>query len=145
MIGWPHLFNGHELGQTPGDGEWQEGLACCSPWGHRVGHDLVTEQQLSRQEATRSLRERIYLVEMVTTRALEVKFAFPTIVPVSVLIAQLFWTVLWNKVVLLWHQVVLTLLLLWLGGTWLLPHTKSFPLYCVPVLITFKKGEYSTL
>ena len=20
-------------------------LACCSPWGHRVGHDLVTEQQ----------------------------------------------------------------------------------------------------
>jgi hypothetical protein len=26
----------------------------------------------------------------VTTRALEVKFAFPTIVPVSVLIAQLF-------------------------------------------------------
>ena len=26
-------FNGHELGQTPGDGEGQGGLACCSPWG----------------------------------------------------------------------------------------------------------------
>ena len=25
------LFNGHELGQTPGNGEGQGGLACCSP------------------------------------------------------------------------------------------------------------------
>ena len=24
-----------ELGQTPGDGEGQGGLACCSPWGHK--------------------------------------------------------------------------------------------------------------
>ena len=26
--------NGHDLGQTSGDGEGQEGLECCSPWGH---------------------------------------------------------------------------------------------------------------
>ena len=26
-------FNGHEPGQTPGDGERQGSLACCSPWG----------------------------------------------------------------------------------------------------------------
>ena len=26
--------NGHELGQTLGDGEGQRSLACCSPWGH---------------------------------------------------------------------------------------------------------------
>ena len=25
--------NGHELGQTPGDGEGQGSLLCCSPWG----------------------------------------------------------------------------------------------------------------
>ena len=25
--------NEHELGQTPGDGEGQGGLVCCSPWG----------------------------------------------------------------------------------------------------------------
>ena len=25
----------HELGQTPGDGEGQGGLVCCSPWGHK--------------------------------------------------------------------------------------------------------------
>ena len=28
---WHHQFNGHELGQTPGDGEGQRGMACCSP------------------------------------------------------------------------------------------------------------------
>ena len=33
MVGWHRQFNGHELGQTPGDGEGQGGLACCSPWG----------------------------------------------------------------------------------------------------------------
>ena len=33
MAGWHHWYNGHELGQTPGDGEGQGGLVCCSPWG----------------------------------------------------------------------------------------------------------------
>ena len=31
MPGWLHRCNGHELGQTSGDGEGQGGLACCSP------------------------------------------------------------------------------------------------------------------
>ena len=31
MVGWHHRFNGHELGETPGDGEGQGSLACCSP------------------------------------------------------------------------------------------------------------------
>ena len=31
MVGWHHQCNGHELGQTPGDGGAQEGRACCSP------------------------------------------------------------------------------------------------------------------
>ena len=35
MVGWHHQFNGHELGQTLGDGKGQEGLACCSPWSHK--------------------------------------------------------------------------------------------------------------
>ena len=30
MVGWHHQFNGHELGQTPGDGEGQGSLVCCS-------------------------------------------------------------------------------------------------------------------
>ena len=42
--GWMALpLNGHEFKQTPGDGEVQRRLACCSPWHPRVGYDLVTE------------------------------------------------------------------------------------------------------
>ena len=35
MVGWHHHFNGHEFEQTPGDGEGQGSLACCSPWGSK--------------------------------------------------------------------------------------------------------------
>ena len=36
-VGWHHhQFNGHQLEQTPGDGEGQGSLACCSPWGCKV-------------------------------------------------------------------------------------------------------------
>ena len=31
MVGWHHQFDGHELGQTLGDGEGQRSLECCSP------------------------------------------------------------------------------------------------------------------
>ena len=37
--------NGREFEQAPGDSAGQGSLACCSSWGHRVGRDLVTEQQ----------------------------------------------------------------------------------------------------
>ena len=33
----------HEFEQTPGDGEGQGRLECCSPWGCKVGHDGATE------------------------------------------------------------------------------------------------------
>ena len=33
IAGWHHRYNGHELGQTLGDGEGKGGLSCCSPWG----------------------------------------------------------------------------------------------------------------
>ena len=45
MTGEHHQYNGHELGQTPRDGEGQGGLVCCSPWDRTVGHNWVTEQQ----------------------------------------------------------------------------------------------------
>ena len=35
MIGWHHWLNGHEFGWTPGIGDGQRGLACCTPWGHK--------------------------------------------------------------------------------------------------------------
>ena len=35
MVGWHHQLSGHEFEQALGDGEGQEGLACCSLWGHK--------------------------------------------------------------------------------------------------------------
>ena len=35
MVGWHLWFNGHELESTPGVGEGQGGLVCCSPWGRK--------------------------------------------------------------------------------------------------------------
>ena len=37
MVGWHHRFNGHELEQTPGDGEEQGSLGGCSPRGCKLG------------------------------------------------------------------------------------------------------------
>ena len=36
---WYHRLNGHVFQQATGDSDGQESLVCCSPWGHRVGHD----------------------------------------------------------------------------------------------------------
>ena len=33
------------LSKLQGDTEGEGSLGCCSPWGHRVGHKLATEQQ----------------------------------------------------------------------------------------------------
>ena len=35
MVGWHHQLNGHEFVQTPGNGQGQGSLACCSPWDHK--------------------------------------------------------------------------------------------------------------
>ena len=41
-----YRLNGHEFEETPGGGEGQGSLACCSSWGsQRVGHNRVTERQ----------------------------------------------------------------------------------------------------
>jgi len=50
MVECHRWINGHEFKQTLGDGEGQGTLVCCSPWGHRVGHNWVTEQQQSWNE-----------------------------------------------------------------------------------------------
>ena len=43
MVGWHHQPDGHEFEWTLGVGDGQWGLVCCSPWGHRVGHNWATE------------------------------------------------------------------------------------------------------
>ena len=47
MVGWLHRLNWHEFEQTPGDGEGQGSLACCSPWGHR---ELAMSEQLNKNK-----------------------------------------------------------------------------------------------
>ena len=44
MVGWHHRFDGHEFEQPPGVGDRQEGLACCSPRGHK---ELDMTEQLN--------------------------------------------------------------------------------------------------
>ena len=42
MVGCHHRLNGHEFGQTPGVGDGQGGLVCCSSWGRKESD--MTEQ-----------------------------------------------------------------------------------------------------
>ena len=50
LRGWYHGLNGQEFEQTLGDSEVQGSLECCSSWSHRIGHDLVTENNNSISE-----------------------------------------------------------------------------------------------
>ena len=50
MVGWHHWFNGHELGQTLGDGDGQGDLVCCSPWGRKESN--MTWQLKKQTEST---------------------------------------------------------------------------------------------
>ena len=42
MVGWHHQLDGHGFGWTPGVGDGQGGLACCSSWGRKESD--MTEQ-----------------------------------------------------------------------------------------------------
>ena len=47
MAGWHHWLNGHEFEWTPGVGDGQGGLVCCSSWGHK---ESDTTERLSWTE-----------------------------------------------------------------------------------------------
>ena len=42
MVGWHHLFDGHEFEQALGVGDRQRSLVCCSLWGYKESD--TTEQ-----------------------------------------------------------------------------------------------------
>ena len=44
MLGWHHRLSGHEFEKTPGVGEGQGSLVCCSPWGCK---ELDTTERLN--------------------------------------------------------------------------------------------------
>ena len=43
IVEWHHWLDGLEFGQALGVGNGQRSLACCSPWGHKMTHNWVTE------------------------------------------------------------------------------------------------------
>ena len=45
MVGWQHQLNGHEFEKTLREGEGQESLACCGPWGRKESDTTETELQ----------------------------------------------------------------------------------------------------
>ena len=51
MAGWHHQLDGHEFEKTPGDGEGQGCLTCCSPWGRK---ESDTTEQLNWTELNSS-------------------------------------------------------------------------------------------
>ena len=54
MAGWHHWLDGHEFGWTPGDGDGQVGLACCSSWGRK---ELDTTERLNWTDWTSLLND----------------------------------------------------------------------------------------
>ena len=48
MVGCHHRINGHEFEQTPGDGEGQGSVVCCSPWGQKES-GTVNDNYLMRR------------------------------------------------------------------------------------------------
>ena len=57
MSGGHHQCKDRELGQTPGYGEGQGGLVCCSPWGH-------SRTQLGDCTATTDIYISVVLVDV---------------------------------------------------------------------------------
>ena len=44
LVGWHHRLDGPEFEQSPGVGDGQGSLVCCSPWGHK---ELDMTEQLN--------------------------------------------------------------------------------------------------
>ena len=55
MVGWHPCLNGHEFEQTPGDGEEQGSLECCTSWSCK---ELITAQQLKSNKFLQELQKQ---------------------------------------------------------------------------------------
>ena len=60
MAGWHHQCNGHELGQTSGDGEGQGGQRAAVHGWQRAGRDWATElQQEQNNFASKDIEQKL--------------------------------------------------------------------------------------
>ena len=55
MPGWHHRLHEHGFEQTLGNSEGQEGLGCCSAWGHKESY--VIEQLTNNIDILKGHRE----------------------------------------------------------------------------------------
>ena len=55
-VGWHHRLNGYEFELTPGVGDGQGGLLCCSPWGCK---ELDTTEWLNWTELMEFYRNKL--------------------------------------------------------------------------------------
>ena len=60
MVHWRHQVNGHGFEQTPGNGEGQGSLACCSPIGHKESEMI---ERLNNKKGERLKNKLIGLVK----------------------------------------------------------------------------------
>ena len=63
MVRWHHQCDGHEFEQTPGDGEGQGILECCSLWGHKesdtteqLNNNFILQSKIKSAAAAKSLK-----------------------------------------------------------------------------------------
>ena len=61
MVAWYHWLNGREFEQALGVGDGQGSLACCSPWGCRVGYDWATELNWLKDWVNRGCKKHLML------------------------------------------------------------------------------------
>ena len=57
MVGWHHWLNGHGFGWTPGVGDGQRGLVCCSSWGRK---ESDTTERLNWTEHNKQVAESYF-------------------------------------------------------------------------------------
>ena len=58
MAGWHHQFDGHGFAWTPGVGDGQGGVACCSSWGRKESDTLSDWTELNWSNASPPKGER---------------------------------------------------------------------------------------
>ena len=62
MVGWHHWLNGHECELTPGVGDRQGDLVCCSPWDHKESN---TTEWLNWTENSYGISENLKVIKAI--------------------------------------------------------------------------------
>ena len=68
-VGWYHRLNGHELEQTPGDGEGQGSLACFATHGVAKSQTLLSDSTVSTSRPGAELKTWYHMADEHKRRA----------------------------------------------------------------------------